>query len=130
MEFSEVRTALYHKLDNAWKDFKNRVTGYSPGLIFELAEEIAAAKLVCTELYTGNYPQDQLEYLLRFEDPLEVVREQWLKESKTALGKEMSHVVWNIWDKKDAERLYILDPKYEEMNQQSNPAPAIEQQME
>jgi hypothetical protein len=55
---------------------------------------------------------DYLEYLLRFENPLEVVRDQWIDEQNVAHDDEITHVLWTISDKGDAELVYKLDASF------------------
>ena len=83
-----------------------------PSSLIEKAEEVAASKLVYTELKSGIYSAEFLEYLLRFENPLEVVRDQWIDEQNVAHDDEMSHTLWNISDKGEAEQLYDLDVSF------------------
>lgn len=68
--------------------------------LIELAPEIAAARLVCDELQVSCSEQEAA-ILLQFDNPLEVVRDQWLEEEKVSHEQEMDHVLWNILDKAD-----------------------------
>jgi hypothetical protein len=47
--------------------------------------------------------QDLKQKLLRFQNPLEVVRDQWLNEQGTALDEERGHVLCTLADTRDAE---------------------------
>jgi hypothetical protein len=52
----------------------------SPSEVVARAEEINATRIVYNELHSGwAYPEDKLEYLLRFDNPLEVVRDKWIE---------------------------------------------------
>ena len=57
--------------------------------IFAKASEIDAAR-TCFEELTLNakaYPDDLLEHLLRFDDPLKAMREQWMQELNVEIGR-------------------------------------------
>lgn len=112
MTKNEILEALREKLDRNNDAYHKELLQCSPSVLIGRAREITANSLVYNELYGGGYSIDHLEYLLRFENPLEVVREQWLNEYNTAHDEEMSHVLWNIADKRDAEQEYELDRNF------------------
>lgn len=60
----------------------------SPDII-DQAAEIAAAKLVYQELQENGCPREFVDYLLRFENPLEMVRDMYLREQDIPHGKEL-----------------------------------------
>ena len=81
---------------------------------FERADEIAAARF-CYDQLTENltsYPVEYLEYLLRFEDPLSVVRDQWVSEQNVDYSDEFEHALWTIQNERAAEQDYPLDPEW------------------
>ena len=112
MTKNEIMEALREKLDKNNDTYYKELIQCSPSVLIGRAEEIAANSLVYNELYGGGYSADFMEYLLRFENPLEVVRDQWLNEQNVAHDEEMSHALWSITDKNDAEQIYALDPEY------------------
>ena len=61
----------------------------APDLI-EQAAEIASVKLVYDELMDCCNPGDA-EYLLRFENPLRLVSDQWLAEQNVSHSDELGH---------------------------------------
>ena len=71
------------------------------------AAEIAAAKLVYDELMKGC-KEDYTEYLLRFENPLELVRDQWMIVQNESYSQELEYVLWQITDKGLGEEDYAL----------------------
>jgi hypothetical protein len=81
----------------------------APDLI-QQAAEIASAKLVYDELMdccSAGYA----EYLLRFENPLRLVSDQWLAEQSVSHSNELGHVLWSITDKGLGEGEYaMLEP--------------------
>ena len=112
MTKNEVLEALREKLDKNNDAYYKELLQCSPSVLNDRAQEIAANSLAYNELYGGGYSIDHMEYLLRFENPLEVMRDQWLNEQNVSHDEEMSHVLWNIADKGDAEQDYELDEAF------------------
>lgn len=114
MQRKEIIEALWEKLDRNWNDYLNELDCLTKNQLIEKSDEITAACFVYNELYSGEYPDNYMEYLLRFENPLEVVRDQWILEQTGDVNDELSHTLWNLWDKGAAEKDYALDPKYQQ----------------
>lgn len=112
MNENEIYQKLSKKLDDNFKGFVQKWLELDPSHLIEKSEEIAATKLVHAELESGVYGTDLLEYLLRFENPLEVVRDQWIDEEYVAHDNEMTHALWSISDRGDAEQNYGLDASF------------------
>ena len=122
MTANEVGEALRQKLRNRWSEYSAEVLERPAEVIFERADEIAAAKFCydqLTELIT-SYPAEYLEYLLRFQDPLSVVQDQWASEQNVDYSEEFQHALWVIQNTQDAEQDYALDPDW--MPQQDGPS--------
>lgn len=83
-----------------------------PELISE-AQEIAVTKLILKYLL-GTASVEDMAYLLRFDNPLEVVRDKWIEENgaEKVHDEEIRHALWSITDTGDAEQDYALDPEY------------------
>lgn len=64
-----------------------------------MAEEIAATKLVYEELSVEGAFGEYAGYLLRFENPLEVLRDNWQGGEGYARHEEIDHMLWNMKDK-------------------------------
>lgn len=64
-----------------------------PDLI-EMASEIAAAKFVYEELMVEGAFSEYTDYLLQFENPLEVLKDQWLSEQTYDHHEELDHALW------------------------------------
>lgn len=69
----------------------------APDLI-ELASEIAAAKLVYEGLSADGAMAEYADYLLQFENPFEVVRDEWHMEQEHDYREELDHVLWRMAD--------------------------------
>ncbi|NYB73101.1 hypothetical protein HZF24_02990 [Sedimentibacter hydroxybenzoicus DSM 7310] len=112
MQREQMIETLREKLDRNWSDYLRELDGLSKGVLIGKSDEITAARFVYNELYGGGYPEDYMEYLLRFENPLEVARDQWISEQTVDFSEELNHALWSLMDKGDAEQDYTLDPEY------------------
>lgn len=111
MTADKVREALRQKLRDRWSEYSAEMLQRPSSEIFERADEIAAARF-CYDQLTENltsYPVEYLEYLLRFEDPLSVVRDQWVSEQNVDYSDEFEHALWTIQNERAAEQDYPLD---------------------
>lgn len=120
---SDILSRLNEKLDRNYKEFVDAWLKLEPSMLIENAEEIAATKQVYDELKSNEYNMAYFEYLLRFENPLEVVRDRWKEEQLGPdISGEMEHALWYLMDKEYAEQDYPLDedcaPPAMEMNSQ------------
>ena len=64
-----------------------------------MAEEIAATKLIYEELSIEGAFGEYAGYLLQFENPLEVLRDNWQDSGGYARHEEIDHMLWNMKDK-------------------------------
>lgn len=112
MTDNEMMDILRKKLDKSMALYKKEWQQKSSSELVDMASEIAATKFVYDEISGGSYPSDYMEYLLRFENPLEVLKDQWISEQTVDYSEEVNHALWMLWDKGDAEQEYELDPEY------------------
>jgi len=114
MPHKEIEKELSEKLEANYISFMREWLKLEPLQLIEKAEEIAATKLVYEELKNGGYDAEHLEYLLRFKNPLEVVRDKWLEENGSEMvhDEDMTHALWSIADTRDAEQDYELDEAF------------------
>ena len=112
MTEQEMMTLLRKKLDRGMAQYRKEWQQKPASELVELASEIAAVKFVYQELSDGSYSAEYMEYLLRFENPLEVVADQWISEQTVDFSEELTHALWTLWDKGESESEYTLDPDY------------------
>ena len=114
MDHKDIKAELWEKLEANYISFMQEWIKLEPLQLIEQAEEIAATKLVYNELKDDRYSTDYLEYLLRFKNPLEVVRDKWIEENGSEMvhDDDITHALWSIADKQDAEQDYELDEAY------------------
>lgn len=108
MNENVIRNQLNARLDENYEAYLRDLGTLDSRQLIERVEEVSASKLVYGELKDGRFNVDYLEYLLRFENPLAVVRDQWLDEQNMPHDEEMEHVLWNIYDKGNAEQAYEM----------------------
>ena len=112
MAANHIRDTLRKKVELRWQKYRAEMLQCPAQEIFDQAEEIAIAQF-CYDQLTGFldiYPEDYLEYLLRFDDPFAVVRDQCLLEQSIDLSEEFDHVLWYLKDSGVAEQGYPLVP--------------------
>ena len=112
MEKKEILEKLREKLDRNMDSFLKAWWQTTSSVLVGKAQEISATQTAYNEVYGGEYSTDLLEFLLRFENPLEVVRDKWLEENALPLHEEMTHSLWTIMNSGDAESDYKLDEEY------------------
>ena len=112
MTEQEMMTLLRKKLDRGMAQYQKEWQQKPASELVELASEIAAVQFVYQELSDGSYSAEYMEYLLRFENPLEVVADQWISEQTVDFSEELTHALWTLWDKGESESEYTLYPDY------------------
>lgn len=112
MTEQEMMTLLRKRLDRGMAQYQKEWQQKPASELVELASEIAAVQFVYQELSDGSYSAEYMEYLLRFENPLEVVADQWISEQTVDFSEELTHALWTLWDKGESESEYTLDPDY------------------
>lgn len=70
----------------------------APDLI-EMASEIAAAKFIYEELEAEGAFNEYADYLLQFENPLEVLMDGWISELTVRQNDALSDALWDMAEK-------------------------------
>ena len=93
---SELRDTLRERLDANYTAFMESLQEKTVSELIAMAPEITAAQQLHEELLDAC-DEDDVAFLLRFDDPLEVVRGYWESEI-TGYGHsgEMGHMLWEI----------------------------------
>lgn len=107
MDNQKTFQELRQRLDENYNAFVQGWLSLDTPALIEKAEEIAATKAVYKALRAGHFRD--MEYLLRFRNPLEVVRDQWVEEKNCVPDEELEHVLWTVSDRGDAEQNYELE---------------------
>ena len=107
MERKKLEKKLQERIEANYRTYLQQLQDRPASDLIEQAAEIAAVKLVYDELMGGCNP-DYADYLLRFDNPLQLVSNQWLVEQNVSHADEMDHVLWNITDKGLGEGDYAM----------------------
>ena len=106
----QLEKKLRDRIEANYRSYIQQLQSRPAADLIEQASEIAAVKLVYDELI-DCCNADDTEYLLRFEDPLRLVSDQWLAEQNVSHRDELGHALWNITDKGLGEGEYaMLEP--------------------
>lgn len=90
MDREKMLESLRVKLDAGYKAYMDDWVSRSSMLVFECAESIHYNQQAYDLLYDGACLNDrQLERLLHYQDPLEVMRDQWAFWNETVLRDEI-----------------------------------------
>ena len=108
---NEIKTMLKQKLDDCYASHKAEWLMMSPTELIEHGEEIS------TETWLTNVLPDAISdadarYLIRFKDPLEVMRDAWLLDNGHELVSSdltLQQIVWDIADRGYADVDYELN---------------------
>ena len=107
---SEVKTILRDRLKQNYGAYIAGIQGKSASELIDLASEITAAKQVCEELPDACDEED-VSFLLRFDNPLEVVRGYWEAEiTGYDHSGEMGHMLWEIRDRELYDKEQLAQP--------------------
>ena len=100
MESKELHDTLCEKVMTCWAAYREKLLTLSSEQLIDKAAEIAAARFVMNELTEspGVYPDYLLENLLRYDDPLEAMREQWMDHQCAADPSiDFEHALWQFY---------------------------------
>ena len=110
----DKKTRLTNRINRNFMDYRANMLELDGQRIFKKAEEIAAYTQVHRYLTVNHhYEPEELDYLLLFQNPLEVVTDQYQEEFRYA-GNMLEHIVARICDKRDGIGDYPLMKKHGE----------------
>lgn len=110
---SSPRSLLKQKVNANFAEYKERWLKMSPSELIDRCEELEAVTRMAQELPSAVSDEDA-EYLLQFKNPLEVVSDEWISRNGTdslIVDDEMSHLLWSLQDRGDAEQCYDMEPE-------------------
>ena len=95
---NELKDALKKRLDENYTAFIESLQGKTASELIAMAPEITAAQQLHEELLDAC-DVDDVEFLLRFDDPLETLRGLWADALTGSRTEEISHFVWEVQDR-------------------------------
>lgn len=108
------RTLLKQKVSANFAEYKEKWLKMSPSELIDRCEELEAVTRMAQELPSAVSDEDA-EYLLQFKNPLEVVSDEWISRNgidSLIVDDEMSHLLWSLQDRGDAEQAYEMEPEF------------------
>ena len=103
---AELRLKL--KVRDNYAKFKEAWLKLSPAELIDRCEELEAVTRMA-EALPSAVSEENAEYLLHFKNPLEVVSDAWISRNgidALIVDDEMSHLLWSLRDRGDAEDYY------------------------
>ncbi|MBE7004561.1 MAG: hypothetical protein E7425_09835 [Ruminococcaceae bacterium] len=109
----DVRACFEQKIRDCLSLHEEAWRNLMPAALVEQAEVIASYQFMArrTMQLAG---EEEMAYLLRFKDPLEVLADYWNDRTGMSLteDEEIGHVLWEIMDRQAAEADYEMEPEY------------------
>lgn len=125
----DVRARFERKIRECFEQYEKGWLQKSPEVLVEEAAEIASIQRMAKELPSSAAEED-MAYLLRFKNPLEVVSDRWRSETDMGLQSDsgLDHVLWELRDRQDAEYDYEMEPEYYGSAEQEPQTPGLTMQ--
>ena len=117
----DLKIALRERLEQNYTAFMESLQGKTTAELIAMAPEITAAQILHEELL-DSCDKDDMEFLLLFDDPLELVRGFWEAEiTGYDHGGEIGHMLWEIRDRELYDKDQLARP---EKDAEAPPSPA------
>lgn len=98
-----MKAVLEERLHKNYEEFLAQLQSKTVSELIAMAPEITAAKQ-CNEELLGACDDDDVVFLLGFDDPLEVVRGYWESEiTGHDHSEEMGHILWKVREDMEAD---------------------------
>ena len=120
---SSPRSLLKQKVNTNFAGYKEQWLKMSPAELIDRCEELEAVTRMAQELPSAVSDEDA-KYLLQFKNPLELVSDEWISRNgidSLIVDDEMSHLLWSLQDRGEAEQFYEMEPKFSDEDE----APAM-----
>ena len=111
-EYSNQEEAFCEKLKDNFEEHETQWRRMKRNDLISKAADVALVQRVYSMLQHGNYAQEIQEYLLQFENPLEVVLDKWRAEYCFEQYGELSDLLEELIMTPADEYEYALDPAY------------------
>ena len=107
---SDLKAVLKERLGKNYDDFLAQLQSKTVSELIVMAPEIVAAQQ-CHEELLDACDEDDIQFLLQFDDPLELVRGYWESEiTSYDHSGEMGHMLWEIRDREMYDREQLAQP--------------------
>lgn len=99
MEQYEKECKLRERMKAGYEAYIQQLKAKPAPDLIEMASEIAAAKFIYEKLELEGDFYECTDYLSQFENPLEVLRDQWLSMQNYDRHVELNRMIWNMAEK-------------------------------
>lgn len=107
---SETRDILRDRLEQNYKAYMGSLQKKTPSELIALASEITAVQQIHDELLHAC-SEDDINFLLQFDNPLEIASGAWESEiTGYDHSEEIGHTLWVLRDKE----MYEVEPRADE----------------
>ena len=121
-----IRAQFEQKVKDCLSQHEEAWRKLSPTALIEQAGTIASFQLMAQRAVQFA-DEEQMEYLLRFVDPLQVLTDYW--NDQTGMNPEeddaIRHILWEITDKQAAEVDYEMEPEFYRSTTQETQSPEL-----
>ena len=108
----DLKTQFTQKVQACFKEYQASWQNLQPQELIASAGEIHAIQQLAKELPDYASKED-MAYLLRFKNPLEVTADAWCDSIGYSISdEELGHVLWELRDRGDAEFDYEMEPEF------------------
>lgn len=118
----KYQSLLFDRLLENYNAFTAEWAALAPEKLIEKAEEIYAVQMTKKHLMSC-VDEQQAAWLLRYENPLEIMRDRWIEENGMGMvhDEDFSHALWVVMDSQDTEKLYALSKVAEPSTNRDRP---------
>ena len=110
--YAPIYAQLCEKLNRNMKDYKAEWKRMSHDELISQAFDISVIQTIYEDLLASLYSDDKMRFLLRFENPLEVVWDQWVEREAGDILGDMDEILDSVIEHCIDKQGYALDPEY------------------
>ena len=108
----DIKAQFTQKVQACFEEYQASWQKLQPRELIASAGEIHAIQQLAKKL-PGFASKEDMEYLVRFKNPLEVAADAWSNDvGYSILDDDLEHVLWELRDRGDAEYDYELEPEF------------------
>ena len=112
---SDLKEKFYKAIDMEYEAYLNKINDMDKAEIIGQVREFANMRLVYHLLTQSVEPlEEQMEYLMKFQEPLFVIAHSWDYENSFSMQEELEHHLWEMEDRRNEEADYDLLPDDEQ----------------
>lgn len=106
-ELEALRRTLRERLLECYENRKAYWEQLDPLDLIEYAEEIYASQVILENL-PDALSEEEIRFLMRYEDPLEIARDYWISAygSDTVMDEDLRQMMWSLMEHETVSPLY------------------------